>query len=112
MESRGSFDGYRMPDERWGKIRPLLPDYETFLLGGSAIAQGLSPSHIARHRSQGTVSYRSAPRIFFNLAAGSRPSTSVSTLSLKNTLVSYRELHSIRSIIGSWMMYDRPTLWN
>jgi len=35
MGSQGSFDAYRMPDAMWEKIRLLLPDYETCLLGGS-----------------------------------------------------------------------------
>jgi len=34
MESQSSFDAYRMPDAMWEKIRLLLPDYETCLLGG------------------------------------------------------------------------------
>jgi transposase len=34
MELQSSFDAYRMPDAMWEKIRPLLPDYETCLLGG------------------------------------------------------------------------------
>jgi putative transposase len=34
MESQGNVDRYRIPDTRWEKIRPLLPDYETCLLGG------------------------------------------------------------------------------
>ena len=34
MESQSSFDAYRMPDAMWEKIRLLLPDYKTCLLGG------------------------------------------------------------------------------
>jgi len=34
MDSQSSFDAYRMPDAMWEKIRLLLPDYETCLLGG------------------------------------------------------------------------------
>jgi hypothetical protein len=34
MESQDSFDVYRMPDAMWEKIRLLLPDHETYLLGG------------------------------------------------------------------------------
>ena len=29
METRRSFDEYRMSDEMWERIKPLLPDYET-----------------------------------------------------------------------------------
>ena len=34
MKSQSSFDAYRMPDAMWEKIRLLLSDYETCLLGG------------------------------------------------------------------------------
>ena len=34
METRKSFDDYRMSDEMWERIKPLLPDYETSPRGG------------------------------------------------------------------------------
>ena len=34
MESKGSFDLYRMPDAMWERIRVLLPVYRTGLFGG------------------------------------------------------------------------------
>jgi len=38
METQNSFDAYRMPDAMWEKIRLLLPDYETCLLGGRRLS--------------------------------------------------------------------------
>jgi putative transposase len=68
MELQSSFDAYRMPDTMWEKIRPLLPDYETCLLGGRPRRDLRSVADAIFYRLRTGCQWKAIPK---NLAPGS-----------------------------------------
>jgi putative transposase len=91
MESKGSFDSYRMPDAMWDRIRVLLPVYNTGPFGGRPQKDLRSVADTIFYRLRTGCQWKAIPLC---LASGS--TTDASFQCLASGVLAQRELRIVR----------------
>jgi putative transposase len=91
MESKGSFDSYRMPDAMWDRIRVLLPVYNTGPFGGRPRKDLRSVADTIFYRLRTGCQWKAIPLC---LASGS--TTDASFQCLASGVLAQRELRIVR----------------